>query len=218
MNPTISIVNKSKTAKPAELKRALPALQTQITRDFERAWGWGANLKLNAKKFDMKLVIRDHASGGDLGYHIEGGKPVAYVYAKDAKDEEGEYTSTLSHELLEMIADPNVNLYGAGKFRLHGKHHVGFYALEVCDAVQENYYHIDGIRVQDFVRPEWFEEDHKPGTLKTNFMETLDAPFKLAPGGYTEVFADGRWHSLTGPKAKPKRRRHRLQMRMSLMK
>ncbi|HYX30719.1 MAG TPA: hypothetical protein VE863_19440 [Pyrinomonadaceae bacterium] len=211
-------MNRSKTAKTAELKRFLPALQKQITRDFERAWGWGANLKLNAKKFDMKLVIRDHARGGDLGYHIEGGKPVAYVYAKDAKDAEGEYTSTLSHELLEMIADPNVNLYGAGKFRLKGKLHVGFYAFEVCDPVQENYYHIHGVRVQDFVRPEWFEADHQPGAMKMNFMKTLDAPFELATGGYMEVFANRRWHSLTGPQAKPKRRRHRLQLRMSLLK
>ena len=218
MNPTISIVNESETANTAELKLVLPALQIQITRDFERIWGWGATLKLNAKKFDMKLVIRDHAHGDDLGYHIENGKPIAYVYAKDAKDAEGEYSSTLSHELLEMIADPNVNLYGAGKLRVNGKHHVGFYAFEVCDPVQENYYKIDGVRVQDFVRPEWFEEDHEPGAMKMNFMKTLDAPFTLALGGYAEVFAKGRWHSLTGPKARPKRRRHRLQMRMSLLK
>ena len=218
MNPTISIVNRSETVKPSDLKRILPALQKQITRHFEPAWGWGANLKINAKKFDMKLIIKDHARSSDLGYHIEGDKAVAYIFAKDDKEAEGEYTSTLSHELLEMIADPNVNLYGAGKFRLKGKHRVGFFALEVCDPVQESYYKIDGVRVQDFVRPEWFEEDHKPGAMKTDHLGVLDAPFTLAPGGYIEVFSKGRWHSLTGPKAKPKRQRHRLQVRMELMR
>jgi len=33
-------------------------------------------------------------------------------------------------------------------------------------------------------------------------MGVIDAPFTLAEGGYTEVFAKGRWHSLTGPQAK----------------
>jgi len=42
------------------------------------------------------------------------------------------------------------------------------------------------------------------------------APFTLAEGGYTEVFAKGRWHSLTGPQAKPKPKRHRLLVRMSV--
>src|SRR5882724_7238812 len=180
MNPTISIVNRSKTVSDAELKRNLVALQKQITRDFEPAWGWGANLKFNAKRYNMKVVIKDHARGGDLGYHIEGGKPVGYIFAKDdieATGEFKEYTSTLSHELLEMIADPNVNLYAAGKFRIKGKSRMGFYALEVCDPVQENYYKVDGVRVQDFVLPEWFEQFHKKGAMKMDHMGVIDAPF-----------------------------------------
>jgi hypothetical protein len=218
MNPIISIVNRSKTIADADVKRVLPALQKQITRDFEPAWGWGATLKLNARKFDMKLVIKDHARGGDLGYHIEGGKPVGYIFARDDKEAEGEYTSTLSHELLEMIADPDANLYSAGKFRLNGKNRIGFFALEVCDPVQENYYKISGVRVQDFVRPEWFEQDHKKGAMRMDHMGVVDAPFTLAEGGYADVFSKGRWHSLTGPKANVKRRRHRLQMRMEALR
>jgi hypothetical protein len=165
----------------------------------------------------MKIVIRDHAASGDLGYHIEGDKPVGYIFAADDIEDAGEYTSTLSHELLEMIADPNVNLYAAGPFHLENRRRVGFFALEVCDPVQENYYTIDGVRVQDFVFPEWFEQNHKKGAMKMNHMKTIDAPFTLAEGGYTEVFSKGRWHSLTGPKAKPKSRRHRLQVRMNVM-
>jgi hypothetical protein len=221
MNPTISIVNRSRTVSDADIKRKMVALQKQITRDFEPAWGWGANLKFNAKRYNMKVVIRDHAGGGDLGYHIEGGKPVGYIFAKDdieATGEFKEYTSTLSHELLEMIADPNVNLYAAGKFRVKSKSRVGFYALEVCDPVQENYYKVDGVRVQDFVLPEWFEQFHRKGAMKMDHMGVIDAPFTLAEGGYTEVFSKGRWHSLTGPQAKPKRKRHRLLVRMNVMR
>jgi hypothetical protein len=217
MNPTISIVNSSRSISDADVKRHLVALQKQITRDFEPAWGWGANLVFDASHFNMKIVIRDHAASGDLGYHIEGDKPVGYIFAADDIEDAGEYTSTLSHELLEMIADPNVNLYAAGPFHLRNRRRVGFFALEVCDPVQENYYSIDGVRVQDFVLPEWFEQYHQKGAMKMNHMKTIDAPFTLAEGGYTEVFSKGRWHSLTGPKAKPKSRRHRLQVRMNVM-
>ncbi len=221
MNPIISIVNRSKSVSDADLKLNLVALQKQITHHFEPAWGWGANLRFNAKRFDMKLVIRDHAAAGALGYHIEDGKPVGYIFARDDVQATGkfkEYTSTLSHELLEMIADPNVNLYAAGPFRVKGVRRVGFYALEVCDPVQENYYMIDDVRVQDFVLPEWFEQYHTKGKMKMDHMGVLDAPFTLAPGGYTEVFSKGRWHSLTGPKAKPKRVRHRLLVRKNVMR
>jgi hypothetical protein len=217
MNPIISIVNDS-TVPNADVRRNLPALQKQITRDFEPAWGWGANLRFEATKFDMKMVIRDHTREGALGFHIEGGKPVGYVYAKDDMRDEGEYTSTLSHELLEMIADPNANLYAYGPFRLKRRHRVGFFAYEVCDPVQENYYRIDGVRVQDFVRPEWFESFHKKGSMKMDHMGVLDAPFTLAEGGYIDVFSKGRWHSLTGRKAKPRPRRHRLLTRMSVLR
>jgi hypothetical protein len=217
MNPTISIVNRSRTVSDADIKRNLHALQKQITRDFEPAWGWGANLRFEVAKFDMKMVIRDRNKSGDLGFHIEGGKPVGYVYAQDDIGQEGEYTSTFSHELLEMIADPNVNLYATGPFRLKGRHRLGFFAFEVCDPVHENYYKIDGVRVQDFVLPEWFEEYHKKGSMKMDHMGVIDAPFMLAEGGYIDVYSKGRWHSLTGPKARPKPQRHRLQTRMSVM-
>ena len=64
MNPTISIVNRARTVKDADIKRVLPALQRQITTQFEPVWGWGANLKFDAKKFDMKVIIKDTAGAG----------------------------------------------------------------------------------------------------------------------------------------------------------
>lgn len=215
MNPTISIVNQSKTVTSALLKRVvIPAMQKQITRDFEPVWGWGANLKFNARKFDMKVIIRDHARGGDLGYHIKNGKPIAYLFAKDDLKESKEYTSTLSHELLEMIADPGVNLYAIGKFRLKGRSRSGLFGLEVCDPVQENLYKINGVKVSDFVRPEWFEQEHKKGKMKMDHMGVIDAPFMLAEGGYADVFAGSRWHTLMGSAAKVKKVRHRQMARV----
>jgi|SRR5215471_18987701 len=218
MNPTICIVNRSKTVADADVKRVLPALQKQITRDFEPVWGWGANLRFNAKRFDMQVIIKDTAKAGDLGYHIKEGKPITYIFAKDDIADSGEYTSTLSHELLEMIADPGVNLYAIGKFRLKGKRKSGFFGMEVCDPVQENLYTVDGVRVSDWVRPEWFEPEHRKGEMKMDHMGVVDAPFALAEGGYADVFSGSRWHTLYGRAAKRKRVRHRLQIRMNVAK
>jgi len=214
MNPIISIVNRSKTVIDADLKRKLLALQKQITRDFEPVWGWGANLRFNAKKFDMQVIVKDTAGkGGFLGFHIKDGIPITYIFAKDDIADSGEYTSTLSHELLEMIADPNVNLYAIGKFRLDGKRKSGFFGLEVCDPVESNFYKIGGVTVSDWVRPEWCEQGHKKGEMKMDHLGVLDAPFTIAEGGFADVLAGSRWHTLRGRKARLKRKRHRLEAR-----
>ena len=216
MNPTISITNKSKTVSDRDLRRVLPALQKQITKQFEPVWGWGANLKFDAKKFDMQVIIKDTARGGGgyLGYHIKDNIPITYIFAKDDIEDSGEYTSTLSHELLEMIADPAVNLYAIGKFRdKGGQRRTGLFGLEVCDPVEANYYKIDGVSVSDWVRPEWFEPEHPKGKMKMDFLGVVDAPFMIAEGGYADVLSKGRWHTLRGPKAKVKRMRHRADAR-----
>src|SRR5947199_10199459 len=188
MNPTICIVNRSKTVDDSDVKFVMPALQKQITRHFEPIWGWGANLKFNVKRFDMQVIIKDTAGkGGYLGYHIKDGKPITYIFAKDDVDDSGEYTSTLSHELLEMIADPAVNLYAIGKFRRGGRRRTGLFGLEVCDPVEANYYTVEGVRVSDFVRPEWFEPAHTKGKMKMDHMGIIAPPSMPAEGGYADV-------------------------------
>src|SRR5260370_7024450 len=136
-------------------------MHKQITRDFEPVWVWDANVKSNPRKFDMRLIIKYTAGkGGYLGYHIKSGKPVTYIFAKDDIADSGEYSSTLSHELLEMIADPAVNLYAIGKFRDGGRKKSGLYGLEVCDPVEANYYKINDLTLSHLARPPWFEPHH----------------------------------------------------------
>lgn len=218
MNPTICIVNRSNGfLTDAEIRKVLPALQKQITRHFEPVWGWGANLKFNVKKFDMQVIVKKTAGkDGFLGYHIKDGKPITYIFAKDDIDESNEYTSTLSHELLEMIADPNVNLYAIGKFRLSGRTRKGLFGLEVCDPVESNIYQIDGVHVSNWVRPEWFEQEHKKGKMKMDHMGIIDAPFTLAEGGYADVLSGGHWRTIRGRKARVKRVRHRADTRKNM--
>jgi len=215
-DPVIFITNKSKVVYTPDLEQVITPLQRQIDEQFYPLWGWRADLRLaeaTEKARAMKVIIRDRSNeAGDLGYHFKDGLPITYVFAKDDIESSGEYTSTLSHELLEMIADPGVNLYARGPVKLKDqpRPRMGWVGYEVCDPVEGNLYEIDGVKVSNFVTPEYFETEHKPGSVKFDFLGAVDRPFNVAPGGYLDVMIASRWHTLWGRKANPKRTRHRL--------
>jgi hypothetical protein len=86
---------------------------------------------------------------------------------------------TLSHELLEMLADPWINWCAIG-----GDGQI--YALEVADPVEADNlgYEIDGVLVSDFVTPAWFEPTEAD---RMDFKRHLSKAGELAPGGYISV-------------------------------
>ena len=66
---------------------------------------------------------------------------------------------TASHELLEMLVDPDINM----AVLVHPTPNESkLYAYEVCDACQDDSfgYDIDGVTVGDFVYPAYFESFH----------------------------------------------------------
>src|SRR5664279_2494772 len=87
------------------------------------------------------VVTDDPDQAGALGYHemSSRGTPLGKVFAALDMRLETSWTVTLSHELLEMLADPWINWCAQSP---EGK----MYALEVCDAVEadECGYEIDG--------------------------------------------------------------------------
>jgi hypothetical protein len=98
---------------------------------------------------------------------------------------------TLSHEALELIGDPAVNLLVAGPHPGDRRREV-FHWYEMCDAVQAESYKVDGIDVSNFVLPLYFTRDAEPGS-RNDFLgrrfegETL-ASFGINPGGYIGFF------------------------------
>jgi hypothetical protein len=211
-HPVIAIANESKSVADRDVRRVLPALQKQIDRDFTPAWGLPGKLVFGkGSARSMRVILRDVSDeAGDLGYHFLNGYPVTYVFVKDDVEQYGEFTSTLSHELLEMLADPGVNLYADGfVHKKGGKKQKAFIPYEVCDAVQENLYSIGGVRVSDFLLPEWFEPEHKGTSLKMDFLGALHRPFALAPGGYTDAVVGRSLRTYYGRAARRKKIRHR---------
>jgi hypothetical protein len=129
-----------------------------------------------------QIAITDNPDQADaLGYHemTSTGTPLGKVFAKLDLDSGSSWTVTLSHEVLEMLADPWINWCAVG-----GDSKI--YALEVCDAVEADNlgYQIDGVLVSDFVTPSWFEPTEGD---RFDFKQHLSKELQLAEGGYTSI-------------------------------
>jgi hypothetical protein len=216
-SPVIAFINRSQDVDEVELRRAIRAIQTQVDRDFFPAWGWRAKLVFQPQpmpKRAMLLTIKTKNSDSDLGYHFIQGVPRTEVFTRDAEGEPyEEYYSTLSHEVLEMIADPGINLYASGYYRKGRLRRNAWIPYEVCDPVEENLYEIDGFKMSDFVLPEWYEPERKARSVQFSHRNSVDRPFELAPGGYIDAVVGHTIRTVSGPDAKRKSRRHRLAAR-----
>ena len=203
----IAVINSSSILSDAKVKAAVPALQTQVHRDFAPAWGIDADVTFvpsgsKPPKGAWWLVVLDNSDqAGALGYHdlTAEGMPLGKVFAATDKQAGLEWTVTASHELLEMLADPDINLT---VFVQTNSHRGELFAREVCDACEadEFGYEISGTLVSDFVFPAWFESFRRPKSTQFNYGKTIDKPFALLAGGYIGVFdirSGTGWHQVT---------------------
>lgn len=209
-NIKISIINRSTVVKDGDVTPVVHALQKQVRQDFSPIWGVDADLFVVPKGQQPApgswwLVILDNSDqAGALGYHdlTSEGLPLGKIFAKTVAQYGDSWTVTASHELLEMLGDPDINLTA---FVQNGASSGRLYAYEVCDACEKDSdgYLIDGIRVSDFVYPAWFESFRKKGSTQFNHGKTIHQPFELLPGGYIGIFDVGSgsgWQQLTAEK------------------
>jgi hypothetical protein len=198
----IAVKNFSAVVSDSEVKRSLPAFQRQVSDDFCSTWGIDATLKWFPKKASIPKdawllgIFNNSDEAGALGYHdlTRSGQPLSKVFAKTTIDDGGLWTVTTSHEILEMLADPNINLCA------FDEHAHRLYAYEVCDAVEADAlgYKIDGVTVSDFVLPGWFEPLHPAKGEQFAFKSKVRAPFELLPGGYISYYdlRGGGWQQM----------------------
>jgi hypothetical protein len=190
----IAVVNKSTLVSTADVKTMVQACATQIKRDAAPAWGKAPipvvylSSEHDAQPGMWVVVVLDNADqAGALGYHSERANGVIYgrVFAKPVLDNGGDglhkplsVASVLSHECLEILADPNCNLFAQVNEDL--------VCLEIADPVEDLSYAVGGITVSNFVLPSWFDANTLKGT-KVDFLGKLPKPFTLAPGGYAVI-------------------------------
>jgi hypothetical protein len=185
--PVIAITNASTCLTDTQVEAVLPALQRQVSIDFRAYWDLDCALYLLARNQPLtrgwwQIVITDDPDqAGTLGYHemTSQGTPLGKVFARLDLESVSSWTVTLSHELLEMLADPWINWCAVGSDSK-------VYALEVCDAVEADDlgYEIDGVLLSDFVTPAWFEPISAD---RFDFKQRVSKELQLARGGYISV-------------------------------
>jgi hypothetical protein len=201
---TVAIFNESTVLTDAQIAAVIPSLQKQVGRDFSPVWGHYATLAFVPKGGIVppgawQLGIFDDADqAGALGYHEESalGIPNGKVFAKTDLTYGSSWTVTISHELLEMLADPWIYNIVDGPAPVGSPAGEYSYCIEVCDAVEDDSlgYSIDGVLVSNFQTPHWFDQQMAGKKVAFDFCGRCTEPFQILAGGYMAVRpAGGQW-------------------------
>jgi hypothetical protein len=204
--PQIAVLNKSTVLTDAVVAAAVPDFALQLSRDFLPAWGLTASVDFFAEGQEIPaaawqvLVLDDSDQAGALGYHdlTASGQPQGKVFAKTDLDNSLSWTVTMSHELLEMVADPDLVLCA----QVGDK---SFASVEVCDPCEADCYGylINATIVSDFILPSWYQPN---ATGPFDFAHHHDAPLTLLPGGYVSIWTpEGNWSQKTAANEAPSR-------------
>jgi hypothetical protein len=211
---TVSVINASSVLTDEECRPLVAALQKQVSRDFAPVFGTDATLAFvphdaTPASGTWWLSLLDNTDrAGVLGHHdlTPDGLPIGKSFAGTDKHYGHSWTVTASHELLEMLADPDVNLTVlAHPSQTESK----LFAYEVCDPCQDDSfgYDIDGITVCDFVYPAYFQSFHPPGTAVFDHVGKLQKPVpEVLSGGYISAYdlnSTAGWHQMTAATLDP---------------
>lgn len=206
----ISVVNHTNgEVADALVQEAIRAINRQIREDFAPVWGMSATLRLEGRisekpdtttladmRGDAVIYLWNETDVDDaIGYHLQNymGIPYGFVFTSIAEELHEPWSATLSHEALELIADPETNLLVMGQHPSVDRQ--VFHWFEMCDAVQNEHYEIDGVVVSNFVLPLYFtgtRTNDEPGG-RNDFLGSLHdghtlPSFGINPGGYVGFY------------------------------
>jgi hypothetical protein len=212
-NMRISVINHTNgNIEDKKIIKVIRAINRQIQEDFEPYWSMGATLRLEGRSEEKPNLAYLMDMRGDaiiyvwdrpkevsknlqeeaeeaIGYHEQNfrGIPYGFVFIDVAEILKQDWSVALSHEALEMIADPELNLLVQGPDPREPEKYV-FHYYEVCDAVSAESYEIDGIKVSNFVLPLYFtsseEYDGRNDFLGNVHNGKTLKSFGVNPGGY----------------------------------
>ncbi|HKT73034.1 MAG TPA: hypothetical protein VJQ47_09105 [Steroidobacteraceae bacterium] len=216
--PTIAVFNKATTPLGVDLDDLIAAMQVYIDTYIVPVWATPARL-VKSKDFikgAWAIVFLDDAdSPGALAYHdlTPDGLPESKVFVRTTIRNGDLVSVSASHELVEMLVDPAINLMTTGPDPKT------IYAYESADPVEDLSFPVNAIPMSDFVYPAYFETFHKPGSVQFDQLGKVTQPFQILSGGYQIIFKGGKWSQLYGSAAKKRafakedRRGHRSEQR-----
>ena len=204
----ISVINHAqREIADSDLQRVIRAVNRQIEGDFAPHWSLSATLRLEGRtrrSADLEkprdahgeavLYVWDRTDSEDaLGYHDlhHRGIPCGFVFTTISKKLDEHWSVTFSHEVLELVGDPELNLLAMGPHPQERGRDV-FHWREMCDAVQADTYEVDGVEVSNFVLPLYFTSTEELGA-RNDFLGRRHPggplrSFGVNPGGYVNFY------------------------------
>lgn len=187
---SIALVDVDSGLSPDEIEAGAAALTRQAIEHFGPRWGvlftYRAATKdkpAGSNEWVMLLHLQPTMDGA-LGYHDETpfGLPQLHVFVGLCKQLGVPWTTTAGHEGMEAAADPFLRRC------VQNQADGSIWALEVCDAVEQGTYLIDGVPMSNFCTPEWFEPPTTLAGVKFDYMGQCSSPFQIMDGGYGQTF------------------------------
>src|SRR5947207_3297368 len=190
--PTIACFNKARTPMGIDLDALIAAMQSYVDHHVVPVWGTPARLIKSSDfvKGAWAMVFLDTADQpGALAYHdlTPDGLPISKVFVKTTLDDNQLVSVSASHELVEMLVDPAINMMTTGPDPKT------MYAYESADPVEEVTFKVNGVDMSDFIYPAYFEVFRKPGSVKFDHQNKVNKPFQILAGGYQIIFKGRKW-------------------------
>lgn len=190
----IAFINASTLVTDSDAKYVMAALQVQVSRDFFPIWGVNAELHFFRRSASIPtgywwLTLLDNSdqASNDCFHDVTSeGLPLGKVFINADLQNKSAWSVGASHELLEMLVDPDINHTVLLQSSSIG---TTLYAYEVCDPCEadEYGYKIGDILVSDFVFPSWFENINHPKGTQFDFKKKIKKPFELLKHGYINI-------------------------------
>jgi len=207
----ITIANLTDTIDDPTFAAAVAAINMQVSRDFLKAWGGSA--VLTAQRLALQngaapvgavagaVVYVGNSTADPVGgpasayaYHtLQGGStPYGFVYLDVCNSLQRSWITALSHEVLEMLADPDLiwSATGPAPAASPDAGRQVRYEYEICDPTEGDSYPINGLPMSNFVTKAYFIAGSSPTSTTFLGAQTPLAPFDVRPGGYVQYEVD----------------------------
>jgi len=198
-----------------QLARVAAAVQSQVTFELFPAWSSyevppatvAAYPSMADAPPDAWFVLLVADANGQAGFHVPparpgaaaAGRPSLCPYSIVQYRNDGLWTYTLSHEVLEMLVDPSGDRKRPG-YAPYQADVAANYLIEVCDPCQDLQFayklpSFPDVWLCDFCYPAFYGLGD--GTAYTR-QSAVGAPFSIADGGSLSYFTEqGGWLQLT---------------------
>jgi hypothetical protein len=185
----VALVSTTPKVSLASLALVSAAAQKQVSRDFGPMWNIEATVDAFEKLEDVPVgywhvLLQGELPSGAAGLHTrdDNKQPFALVALTT------NWPVFMSHEVLEMLADPQGSLTRAGNSLRSSQGRVE-YLIEVCDPCQASRfaYTVDSVMVSDFYTPQYFDPVKSSG-VRYSFSGKIRGPREVLDGGYLSWF------------------------------